>query len=93
LPATNSHFGFTSHAEQQFETSTAGYDCCVKRGANIMYLYRIIGLATIGLTVFMNTAFAQISPAPGPIAGIGLPALALIGGAYWVGRKLLARKK
>jgi hypothetical protein len=41
----------------------------------------------------MDPAIAQISPAPGPIAGIGLPALALIGGAYWVGRKLLARKK
>jgi hypothetical protein len=57
-----------------------------------MYLYRIFCLATIGLTVLMDPAFAQVA-APGPIAGIGLPALALIGGAYWVGRKLFARKK
>jgi hypothetical protein len=58
-----------------------------------VHLYRILGLATIGLTVLMDPAFAGVGPAPGPIAGIGLPALALIGGAYWVGRKLLARKK
>jgi hypothetical protein len=40
----------------------------------------------------MGPAFAE-APAPGPIAGIGVSALALIGGTYWVGRKLLARKK
>jgi hypothetical protein len=56
--------------------------------------YRILGLATIGLTFLMDPAFALgLAPAPGPIAGIGLPALAVIGGAYWVGRKLFARKK
>jgi hypothetical protein len=56
--------------------------------------YRILGVATVGLTFLMDTAFAgPSSPAPGPIAGIGLPALAVIGGAYWVGRKLFARKK
>jgi hypothetical protein len=94
LTARNSHFGFATRAEQQFETSNAGYDCCVKRGANIMNIYRIACLAIIGLTVLMDPAFAgPSSPAPGPIVGIGLPALALIGGAYWVGRKLFARKK
>jgi hypothetical protein len=56
-------------------------------------MYRVLGLATIGLTAVLNPAFAGGGGAPGPIAGIGLPALALIGGAYWVGRKLLARKK
>jgi hypothetical protein len=30
--------------------------------------------------------------APGPVAGIGLPALAIIGVAYWVGRKVRRRK-
>jgi len=58
--------------------------------------YRIFALATIGFAVFVEPAFAGgggIFPAPGPIAGIGLPALALVGGAYWVGRKLFARKK
>ena len=57
-----------------------------------MTIYRIFGLAIIGLTVSMDSAFA-VQAAPGPIAGIGLPALALIGGAYWVGRKLFMRKK
>jgi hypothetical protein len=58
-----------------------------------MNLDRILGFAAIGLTVSVVPAFAGISATPGPIAGIGLPALALIGGAYWVGRKVAARKK
>lgn len=59
-----------------------------------MYIYRTFALATIGFTFLMDPAFAgPTSPAPGPIAGIGLPALALVGGAYWIGRKLFARKK
>ena len=59
-----------------------------------MNLYRIFGLATIVLSGLVDYAFAgPTTAAPGPIAGIGLPALALIGGAYWVGRKLLTRKK
>jgi hypothetical protein len=59
-----------------------------------MRIYRLGYLAAIGLTFLIDSAVAGPSnPAPGPIVGIGLPALALIGGAYWVGRKLLARKK
>jgi hypothetical protein len=65
-----------------------------KWGANIMNMYRVFGLAAIGLAVLVEPAFAEVqAPAPGPIAGIGLPALALIGGAYWLGRKLFAHKK
>jgi hypothetical protein len=56
-------------------------------------MYRIFGLATLGLTALMDPAFAGVPATPGPIAGIGLPALALIGGAYWIGRKLFANKK
>jgi len=56
-----------------------------------MNLYRICGLTIIGLIAVTEPAFAEVA-APGPIAGIGLPALALIGGAYWVGRKLFPRK-
>jgi len=55
-------------------------------------IIRIIGLSAIGFAVLAEPAFAG-APAPGPIAGIGLPALALVGGAYWVGRKLFARRK
>ena len=58
-----------------------------------MNLHRILGFAAIGLTVLVVPAFAGLSATPGPIAGIGLPALALIGGAYWIGRKVTARKK
>jgi hypothetical protein len=57
-----------------------------------MNIYRVFGVAIIGLSVLMEPAFAGVGPVPGPIAGIGLPALALVGGAYWVGRKLLTRK-
>jgi len=57
-----------------------------------MNLYRISGWAIIGLIALMEPAFA-LNATPGPIAGIGLPALVLIGGVYWVGRKLLVRKK
>jgi hypothetical protein len=58
-----------------------------------MNLFRTVFLAAIGLGALVVPASAGLSPAPGPIAGIGLPALALVGGAYWVGRKLFARKK
>lgn len=58
-----------------------------------MSIIRFFCLTTIGLAVLAEPALAGIGPAPGPIAGIGLPALALIGGAYWVSRKLFARKK
>jgi hypothetical protein len=58
-----------------------------------MKLYQTLGLAVIGLAALTGSASAALTPVPGPIAGIGLPALAIIGGAYWIGRKLLARKE
>jgi hypothetical protein len=66
---------------------------CVNVGARIMSYCRLFGLASIGLAELVDTAFAGTAAVPGPIAGIGLPALAVIGGAYWLGRKLLVRKK
>ena len=54
--------------------------------------YLLFGCAIIGLIALMEPAFA-LQAVPGPVAGIGLPAFALIGGAYWLGRKLLVRKK
>ena len=56
------------------------------------YMYRIACLATISLAALVDPAFAGFNAAPGPIAGIGWPALALIGGAYWVARKLIRKK-
>ena len=55
---------------------------------------RIAGLALVGFAVLVEPALASPTvAAPGPVAGVGLPALVLIGGAYWVGRKFLGRKK
>jgi hypothetical protein len=56
-----------------------------------MSVCRICGLSIIGLVALMEPAFA-FEAVPGPIAGIGLPTLAIIGGAYWIGRKVSARK-
>lgn len=55
---------------------------------------RIAALASVAFAVLADTALAGgPSGVPGPIAGIGLPALVLIGGAYWVGRKFFGRKR
>ena len=59
-----------------------------------MNLIRIAGLALVGFAVLVEPALAGLSVgAPGPVAGIGLPALVLIGGAYWLGRKFFSRKE
>jgi hypothetical protein len=58
-----------------------------------MNVIRIVGFASVSLSVLVEPALAGITPVPGPIAGIGLPAFALIGGAYWVGRKFFGRKR
>jgi len=59
-----------------------------------MTLIRIAGLTLVGFAALVEPALAGLSvAAPGPVAGIGLPALVLIGGAYWIGRKLFGQKK
>jgi hypothetical protein len=58
-----------------------------------MTLIRIAGLTLVGFAALVEPALAGAVAAPGPIAGIGLPALVLIGGAYWIGRKFFGRKK
>jgi hypothetical protein len=57
-----------------------------------MTLFRIVGLALVGFAALVDTALAGTVAAPGPVAGIGLPALVLIGGAYWIGRKFFGHK-
>ena len=52
-----------------------------------------VALVATTLVVLGEPALAAAAPVPGPIAGVGLPAVALIGGAYWLGRKLLSRPK
>ena len=58
-----------------------------------MTLIRIAGLTLVGFAALVDTALAGAVAAPGPVPGIGLPALVLIGGAYWIGRKFFGRKK
>jgi len=54
---------------------------------------RIAGLTAMSGLFLIVPALAAAAPAPGPVAGVGLPALVIIGGAYWLGRKFLARNK
>jgi hypothetical protein len=39
-----------------------------------------------------NVAFAGFAAVPGPVAGAGLPALAVAGGALWLVHKLRRRR-
>ena len=54
---------------------------------------RFASLVSIAFVILVEPSFAGTLTAPGPIAGVGLPALVLIGGAYWLGRRFLARRK
>jgi hypothetical protein len=54
---------------------------------------RIASVALVGFAALVETAFAGQVGVPGPIVGVGLPALVLIGGAYWVGRKFFGGKR
>ena len=59
-----------------------------------MNIIRIAGFASVAFAVFVEPALAGGAvAAPGPVAGIGLPALVLIGGAYWIGKKVFGRKQ
>jgi hypothetical protein len=49
---------------------------------------RIASLATICTVLLVEPALAGAVAAPGPIVGIGLPALVIIGAAYWLGQKV-----
>ncbi len=55
--------------------------------------YATGALAFAAAAVLTQPAFAGAVTGPGPVAGIGLPALAIVGGVYWLGRKLLRPKQ
>jgi hypothetical protein len=55
---------------------------------------RIASLALVGFGALVETALAGPTVGvPGPIVGVGLPALALIVGAYLMGQKLFGRNE
>jgi hypothetical protein len=61
-----------------------------------MFTTKLNLIASLGIAVLGITA-ASIDPAlavpvPAPIVGAGLPALAILGGGYWLIRKLRARR-
>ena len=59
-----------------------------------MTFVRSAALAAMSAVLLFEPALAGPSAAaPGPIAGVGLSALVLVGGAYWLGRKFFASKK
>ncbi len=55
-------------------------------------LHRLVPL--LGVTIaLIEPAFAGLAPAaPASIVGTGLPALAILGGGYWLIRKLRERR-
>jgi hypothetical protein len=57
-----------------------------------MNIIRIAGLASVGFAALVEPALAGSAGVPGPIVGLGLPALVLVGGAYWLGRKVFGPK-
>jgi hypothetical protein len=53
-------------------------------------LSRVMVLAAVGMAALIEPVFAgNANVAPGPVAGVGVAAIAIIGGAYWLGRKFL----
>ena len=49
-------------------------------------------LVTLGLIVASIEPALAGSPVPAPIVGAGLPALAILGGGYWLVKKLRGRR-
>jgi hypothetical protein len=49
-------------------------------------------LAVLGVIIaLIEPALAQAAPTPAPLIGAGLPAVAVLGGGYWLTRKLRGR--
>jgi hypothetical protein len=52
----------------------------------------VVAAGTVAWAGSIEVAFAGTFTVPGPLAGAGLPALAVAGGALWVFRKLRSRR-
>jgi hypothetical protein len=61
-------------------------------GVSDMNMCRIAALAVVAVVASIEPVLAGQTPTPGPIAGVGLASLAIIGGAYWFGRKFFGHK-
>ena len=67
-------------------------------GENGMFIIRLnfvvsFAFALLGLVVAsIEPALAGLVPVPAPIVGAGLPALAILGGGYWLIRKIRGRR-
>jgi hypothetical protein len=58
-----------------------------------MFTTKLNVVAVLGIIIAtIQPALAQAAPVPGPIIGAGLPALAILGGGYWLIRKLRDRR-
>jgi hypothetical protein len=50
-------------------------------------------LAALGVIIAsIEPALAGLAPAPAPVLGAGLPVLAVLGGGYWLMKKLRERR-
>ncbi len=50
---------------------------------------RPLAFAVLGVTAALTEpALAQPAPVPAPVVGVGLPALVILGGGYWLVRKV-----
>jgi lipopolysaccharide export LptBFGC system permease protein LptF len=67
----------------------------ITRGAKMAHLYGktfVLGVVALGMALsIVEPAFAQ-NAVPAPLIGAGLPALAILGGGYWLVRKLRQRR-
>jgi uncharacterized membrane protein len=54
----------------------------------------VLGVVALGMALsLVESAFAfNGTPIPAPLIGAGLPALAILGGGYWLVRKLRQRR-
>ena len=86
VTANTRHSPWVTPKLNRTEHKTMGLYMCTsfsKRNAAAVLLG--LAIASVGLT---DVALAGFVPVPGPIAGAGLPALAVAGGALWLFRKI-----
>ena len=62
-------------------------------GMFITRLSLVVSFALLAaITALIEPALAGVATVPAPIVGAGLPALAILGGGYWLVKKLRKRR-